>query len=142
MEPNFHNFDYLIVDEISYRFAEPKRGDVVVFRSPINSRQRFIKRIIGLPLETIKIDRGKIYFEQSNEFYELDESQYLSFLSPQDFQIDLEITLKENEYFVLGDNRGHSLDSRSFGAILRENIIGKVAFRLWPIATFAKPPQN
>ena len=68
MEPNFHNSDYLIVDEISYRFSEPKRGDVVVFQSPLNNRQRFIKRIIGLPLETIKIDRGKIYFEEKGRY--------------------------------------------------------------------------
>lgn len=141
MEPNFHNSDYLIVDEISYRFSEPKRGDVIVFKSPLNSRQRFIKRIIGLPFETIKIDRGKIYFEKNGQSYELDESQYL-LLRPEDFQVDLEITLKGNEYFVLGDNRSHSLDSRSFGAVSRENIIGKVAFRLWPIAIFAKIAQN
>lgn len=128
MEPNFENGDYLIVDELTYRLRSPERGEVVVFKLQ-NKKARLIKRIIGLPNEEIEISNGKIKIKKEGKEFFLDESKYLS----QDFQIgNFKFSLKENEYFVLGDNRLYSLDSRSFGPIKREQIVGRVILRLWP----------
>ncbi len=133
MEPNFYDHEYLIVDEISYRFREPARGEVIVFRYPRDPREFFIKRIIGLPGETIKIHNGQItiFNKQHPKGFKLDESAYL----PKNVytQGNLEIKLKNDEYFVMGDNRGSSLDSRRFGPIKRQSIIGRTWIRGWPI---------
>src|SRR4030043_174613 len=130
MEPNFENGDYLIVDEISYRFREPQRGEVVVFKYPRNLSQRYIKRIIGLPGEKIEIKDGKILIFNANGIQALDESNYLPIyiVTPGVIQT----SLAENEYFVLGDNRPSSSDSRYWGPLPREDIIGRVFFRAWP----------
>ena len=135
MEPTFQNSDYLIIDEISYRFKEPKRGEVIVFRFPQNPPQRFIKRIIGLPSETVEIKDGKVRIIKGDKAEILDESSYLplSLKTPG----NLSITLDANEYFVLGDNRRLSADSRSWGPLLREYIIGRVFLRAWPITALA-----
>jgi len=140
MEPNFENRDYLIVDEISFRFREPKRGEVVVFRYPYNPSQRYIKRIIGLPGETLEIKDNKVIIYSEGKAQVLDEKGYLS---PDVLTAgELRIRLDENEYFVLGDNRGVAFDSRRWGLLPRKNIIGRVIFRLWPITALAKiePP--
>ena len=135
MDPNFENGDYLIVDEISYRFSEPQRGEVIVFKYPEDPSHRFIKRIVGLPGETVEIKDGKVIIYRDGVSQVLDESEYLSDLvTTGDFQI----TLGENEYFVLGDNRPFSFDSRKFGVLPRDKIIGRVIFRAWPFAAFAK----
>ena len=152
MEPNFENSDYLIIDEISYRLGSPQRGEVVVFKYPQNPSQRYIKRIVGLPGETVEIEDGKvIIFNQvgsqigeedkssSSPFVAarvLDESDYL----PASCQTpgDARVSLNEDEYFVLGDNRASSADSRSWGPLPKENIIGRVLFRAWPFTTLAK----
>ena len=137
MEPNFENGDYLIIDEISYRFKDPQRGEVVVFKYPQNPSQRYIKRIVGLPGETVEIEAGSvIIYQENSEALVLDESGYL----PLSLQTpgDLQITLDENEYFVLGDNRVSSADSRRFGPLPRENIVGRVLIRAWPLTAFAK----
>ena len=128
MEPNFHQGDYLIVDEISYRFNEPKRGDVIVFRYPRDTSQRFIKRIIGLPGETIKIEQGEINIINGVENRILDESEYGL---KENYTDSLILSLKENEYFVLGDNRTASFDSRKWGALSGNYIIGKVILKTW-----------
>ena len=132
MEPSFHSFDYLIVDEISYHFHSPHRGDVIVFRNPNNPKQKFIKRIIGLPGETIKIQNGQVFIKKNNKFLRLDESAYL----PKNIETpgNEEITLKKNEYFVMGDNRPFSFDSRSWGPLPKKNIIGRVDLKLWPFS--------
>jgi len=128
MEPNFHQGDYLIVDEISYRFNNPQRGDVIIFRYPRDPSQRFIKRVIGLPGETIKIEEGKINVINGIEKRILDESAYELRENHTD---NLTLSLKQDEYFVLGDNRVASFDSRKWGALSREYIIGKVVLRTW-----------
>ncbi len=132
MEPNFTSGEYLLIDEISYHFREPKRGEVVVFRSPTDSSKYFIKRIIGLPGETIEIKEGKI------KIYNLDfpEGKILKepYIKDKKTRGNLKVSLKTNEYFVLGDNRDHSSDSRSWGPVPRKNIIGRV----WLSVCFSK----
>lgn len=138
MLPNFNSGDYLIVDEISYRFSEPERGDVVVFRYPKDPTQRFIKRIIGLPGETIEIKDGKITITQTDgSQIILDEDRYLS----EEQQItsgSVQMAVPDNEYFVLGDNRAYSSDSRFWGLLPRKDLIGKAFVRLLPVTSFAK----
>lgn len=134
MSPAFENGDYLIIDQLSYRIRDPERGEVIVFKHPPS--QRYIKRIIGLPGETVEIEDGKIIIHKQGESYTLDESNYI----PLDiFTIgEAPISLAENEYFVLGDNRLFSADSRRWGPLVREDIIGRVFFRAWPFTAFAK----
>jgi signal peptidase I len=134
MEPNFHDHEYLIIDEITYRFTPPERGQVVVFRYPRNPQEYFIKRVIALPGEQVQIKDGVItIFNASHpEGFSLDES-YL----PRDLltsnQSEEKISVGADEYFVLGDNRNASKDSRSFGAVNTSFITGKVLFRGWPL---------
>ncbi len=139
MTPNFHPGDYLIIDELSYRFSQPQRGDVVVFNYPQDETQRFIKRVIGLPGETVMVSGGKVQITKDGETRELKES-YL----PQDLRTygNSTITLSEGEYFVMGDNREHSYDSRMWGFVPKEDIIGKSLIRLFPInalSGFSRP---
>lgn len=136
MEPSFHNGDYLIVDEISYRFVEPQRGDVVVFNYPDNPSQRYIKRVIGLPEETVEIINGNVMIKTGDRQFILDEASYL----PQFTQTqgDIITSLSKEEYFVLGDNRISSSDSRRWGTLPRENIVGRVLLRAWPFVALAK----
>ena len=135
MEPNFHNNEYLIIDELSYRFSEPVRGQVVVFRYPKNPQEYFIKRVIALPGEKVQIKDGgvKVFNQDNPEGFFLQED-YL----PEDINtfsgIDDVIEIKDDEYFVLGDNRGASRDSRSFGPVNKNFITGKVLFRGWPFS--------
>ena len=136
MEPNFFPKDYLIVDEISYRFREPKRGEVIVFSFPQNPSQKHVKRIIGLPGETIKIGNGKVIISKDSKTFVLDETEYLSQTLTTRARGFETITLKEDEYFVLGDNRENSYDSRYWGPLPRKYIIGRVIFRAWPLTSF------
>jgi len=134
MEPNFHQGDYLIVDEISYRFKEPQRGDVIVFRYPQDTSQRFIKRIIGLPGETVTMNEGEITISEGIEERILDESTYLP---RQNYFDNVSLSLNEDEYFVLGDNRFASFDSRKWGVLPRDYIVGRVILRTWLPAAMA-----
>ncbi len=139
MEPNFYDHEYLIIDEISYRFNEPQRGDIVVFKYPLDDKQFFIKRVIGLPGETVKIKENSVYINDSklNESY-LDGSVE-TFLPLRGYG---DITLSDDEYFLLGDNRGQSFDSRSFGPVKKSLIIGRTWLRGWPfnrITVFNNP---
>ena len=135
MIPNFQSGDYLIVDEISYRLGAPQRGDVVVLKYPLDTSQRFIKRIIGLPGETVEIKNGKITISKDGENLVLDEKKYL--LDPLTTDGDARIALSNGEYFVLGDNRKFSYDSRRWGALPRGDIIGRAVFRVFPINTMS-----
>jgi signal peptidase I len=133
MEPNFHDHEYLIIDEISYRFSDVKRGDIVVFRYPNNPREYFIKRMIGLPGEQIQIKNGQVIII-NNEYPEgvvLDEPYLAEGVKTYGLSESI-VTLGDNEYYVLGDNRNSSKDSRSFGPVNETFITGKVLFRGWP----------
>lgn len=132
MEPTFLNNDYLIVDELSYRFNDPKRGDVVIFKyhNSEDDQKYFIKRVIALPGETIDINNGKVTIKNdaSPEGFILDETYIKE--PPTN---NMTVTLPENEYFVMGDNRGVSFDSRSWGALPKDEIVGKAFIRLLPL---------
>ncbi len=135
MEPNFFDYEYLIIDEISYRFIEPERGEVVVLKDPRETSQFFIKRIAGLPGDTVDVLDGGVYVNDEL----LDESMYL----PDDtittsFSGDQTFHLQEDEYFVLGDNRPASYDSRRFGPVNQSAFVGRVWLRAWPFDRLAK----
>jgi signal peptidase I len=134
MVPNFHDQEYLIVDEISYRFKAPERGQVIVFRYPRNPQEYFIKRIIALPGEEVQIKDGKVLiFNTLNpDGLVLNEKYLPTDLFTEDNNGE-KIKVEANEYFVLGDNRSNSKDSRSFGPVDKSFVIGKILFRGWPI---------
>lgn len=133
MDPNFADGDYLLVDELSYRFRNPQRGEVVVFRYPADLSQRFIKRVIGLPGETVEVKDSKITISKDGKETVLDETKYL--LSSVLTAGDLKVTLTNDQFFVMGDNRPFSYDSRRFGLLPKEDIIGRVILRAWPFQT-------
>lgn len=125
MEPSFHTAERVVVSRINYLFEAPQRGDIVVFRH--TSGKNLIKRLIGLPGETISMEQGQVYVNG----VALNEPYVAELCSAYACNNKL-WTLGEDEYFVLGDNRNHSLDSHNFGPIHRDQIIGKVLARYWP----------
>lgn len=134
MENTLSNGDNLIVDKITYRFREPQRFDIIVFPFEYEEDTYYIKRIIGLPGETVRIDEeGNIYINEEL----LDESYGRAVIAEPGRAGD-GITLGEDEYFVLGDNRNDSVDSRTevVGNIKRDNIIGRAWIRIWPLDKF------
>jgi signal peptidase I len=141
MEPNFQDHQYLIIDELTYRFRAPERGEICVFRYPNDPSQFFIKRIIGLPGETVSVSGGRVTVTTvGGKTSMLDESAYLA--SDVITSGEKSTTLGTDEYFVLGDNRTNSLDSRIFGVVPKSNIVGRVMLRGWPVSTvtwFATP---
>ncbi len=152
MEPNFEDHEYLIINELGYKttevgfssgekeinfftvksFKELKRSDVVVFRYPKNPSTYYIKRIIGLPGEKIEIKdkRVKIFNSGNPNGFDLDESEYLP--PSEETSGDQIVELSDQEYFVMGDNRKYSSDSRSWGPVPEKDIVGKVLLRAWP----------
>lgn len=136
MEPNFEDREYLVIDELSFYFREPKRHEVIVFRYPRDPRQFFIKRIIGLPGERVEISKGKVKVinAEKPDGFTLDE-QYLNPPNRPTYP-DLGVTLGQGEYFVLGDNRDFSSDSRVWGALSEDRVVGRVVFRAWPVGKF------
>ena len=131
MEPNFHDGEYILTNKFEYRFSGPKRGDVIVFKSPANPDVDYIKRIIGTPGERVKL--------ANNHFYINDVMLEESYISPKLFTYhgsflaeNQEIIVPEESYFVSGDNRPRSSDSREWGTIERSSIIGKSQLRYWP----------
>lgn len=131
MDTTFANGEYLVVDELSYRFQEPARGDVIVFKYPLEPRKYFIKRIIGLPGETISIKNQDVIIinNENPKGFKLDEP----YVHTQTFG-DTKKTLGSDEYFVMGDNRLVSSDSRFWGSLPKKNIIGRPFVRLLPIS--------
>ena len=129
MEPNFSGGDYLVVDEVSYKFRNPERGEVIVLHNPTNDTEFFIKRIVGLPGEELIIRDGHVFVDG-----ELIKEEYL----PREVSIKGEyyFNLNDGEYFVMGDNRLQSFDSRSWGPLGRSDIVGTVRVRFWPLNEF------
>lgn len=130
MYPALHNKDNLIVDKISYRFSDPRRYDIIVFPYHYKDRTYYIKRVIGLPGETVQIREGKIYID-GNELIEHFGEEKIE----QAALASEPITLGEDEYFVLGDNRNKSDDSRyeNVGNLKRNKIVGRAWVRIWPL---------
>lgn len=141
MEPNFSDGNYLLIDEITYRFREPERGEVVVFRYPGDTKTFYIKRIIGLPGERVVIQSGgvRVFNKAYADGFRLPEDYIASGVMTLG---DVDRTLARDEYFVLGDNRYFSFDSRNWGVLPRADIIGIARLRLLPVRearTFETP---
>jgi signal peptidase I len=136
MEPNFSDREYLVIDEESYYFREPERGETIVFRYPRDPRQFFIKRVIGLPGERVEIKNGRITIY--NSAYQDGFTPQEEYLDPARrlTHPDTGVVLGGGEYFVLGDNRDFSSDSRLWGALDRDLIVGRAVFRAWPFDRF------
>lgn len=140
MEPNFYDHEYLIIDELTYRFRSPERGEIVVFRYPRDPSQYFIKRIVGLPGETVEVVGGHIVVY--NDTYPNGIILEESYLDDSTTEGKKKVTLGTNEYYVMGDNRDESLDSRSFGPVQDSFLIGRVWIRGLPLSRighFAPP---
>lgn len=139
MTPTFEPGDYLVIDELSYRIGTPQRGDIIVFRYPLDPAQVFIKRIVGLPGETVQVGRGRVTVVSPDKtaIAVLDEP-YRGDDSGRDRLSTT--TLHDDEYFVLGDDRDASTDSRVWGPLQSRLIIGRTVARLWPLSRASVMP--
>ncbi len=137
MEPNFETGDYLIVDELTYKFESPKRGDVVVLKPPMDESKHYIKRIIGLPGDTISVNGSVVVItnKEHPEGFTLNEL-YITFQSDRVANYNL----NDNEYFVMGDNRAVSSDSRIWGPLPSNLITGRALLRILPLKDFGIMP--
>ena len=139
MEPNLHEGQRLLINKVVYKFHEPERGDVIIFPNPKNPDEDYIKRIIGLPGETIEIKEGVVYIhQQDGNVLILDEHEYIDEPPNQPFRSSI---IPPDNYFVLGDNRNNSIDSRSGWTVSRQDIIGKAWLSIWPIAEWGLAPN-
>lgn len=131
MDPIIQNAQYLLIDEVTYRFSEPARGDVVVFKSPPEPTKYYVKRIIGLPGDTVSINGSTVTIKNAAhpEGFILDDS----FITHRSNNYS-STTVTEGHYFVMGDNRGRSYDSRAWGLLPKENIRGRALLRLLPLS--------
>ena len=138
MQETFHNGEYLIVDQVSYHLHSPERGDVVIFRYPKDPSKYFIKRIIGVPGDTLTIEESTVTIvnEANPEGFSLNEP-YIKSMRP---GVTITEVLGDREYFVMGDNRDESSDSRVWGVLQEERIIGKAFLRLFPPQAFGVMP--
>lgn len=137
MYSTLENGDQLIVEKISYRFGAPKRFDIIVFNHIEEGKEEpvhYIKRIIGLPGETVQITDGKIYID--GEELREDYGYYINQEKMEGYDVLEPMLIGEDEYFVLGDNRNDSLDSRKIGCVNKQDIIGKAVFRMYPFEKF------
>jgi signal peptidase I len=133
MEPNLHDSEYVLIDKISYRLHPPERGDVIVFERPGEERD-YIKRVIGLPGDTVEVRGGQVWVNG----VALDEP-YLS----QTIRTEMPArVVQSSHYFVMGDNRNNSSDSRSFGAIAEEAIVGRAWLVYWPPTDWSVVPHH
>src|SRR3989344_9057277 len=136
MLPNFINGELILTDKISYRFKEPKRAEVIVFRAPTDPNRDFIKRIIGLPGETLMVEKGKVYIngEELKQSFLPNEV----YTNPGRFLPEgKEVKLDAGQYVAMGDNRNHSSDSREWGTITKSDIIGRAWLIYWPLERFS-----
>ena len=140
MEPNFHNNEYILTDKISYKFGRPQRGDVVIFKAPTNPDIDYIKRVIAVDGERVRIEKGDIYVNGQllNEPYLNDRTLLFPGSSIKEGE---EIVVPDEHLFVLGDNRPHSSDSREFGPIPKRSVIGRAFLRYWPPQMFGILPK-
>lgn len=138
MQETFQNGEYLIVDQLSYQFESPERGDVIVFHYPVDTTKFFIKRVVGVPGDTISIEGNVVHITNSEHPHgaTLDEP-YIASMKPNTY---LEETLGDGEYFVMGDNRDQSSDSRVWGVLQERHIVGQAFIRLFPIGAAAVYP--
>ena len=134
METSFHDGQYLLVNKLSYHFGSLERGDVIIFHYPPNPGQLYIKRIVGLPQERVEIRDGEVYINGKL----LEEPICIHSTYPEGNNTPM--TVPPDEYFVLGDNRNHSSDSRSWGTVPRENIVGEVWLCYWPPGEWGLSP--
>lgn len=137
MEPTFSTGQYLIVDEISYKFENPKRGDIIIFKYPKNESKYFIKRLIGIPGDTIDIKNGVVTIKTKNNPAGFKLKEPYVKLKKDD---TMTRELGNNEYFVMGDNRAESFDSRAWGDVPRKLIVGRALIRLFPVSKASLMP--
>lgn len=135
---NFHNGQYILTDKVTFNLRDPKRGEVIVFKYPLDKSKDYIKRVIGLPNEEVMLKDDKVYIfnEQHPEGFALDESDYLAndvVTSGRSFlEEGQKRKIPSGDYFVMGDNRPQSSDSRTWGLVPSEDIVGRSFFRYWP----------
>lgn len=139
MYKTFDTGDYLIVDELTYHFSTPKRGDVIVFRAPPDPKTFYIKRIIGLPGETVHIDHGKVTVTKTDGSTIVLDEQYII---QEDATYSADSTIGAGQYFVMGDNRPKSSDSRVWGLLPQGNIMGRAIVRLLPFSEIGLFPGS
>lgn len=140
MEPNFHNGEYILTNKIVFKFKEPVRGDVIVFRSPKDKEVDYIKRIIGLPGDVVKLENNTFYVNDQ-KVEEPYEPEGMSIYGGSYLEEGQEISVPEDTYFVVGDNRPHSSDSREFGPIAKEDFIGQAFLRYFPFNRMGLIPK-
>ena len=140
MVPTFAHGDYILIDELSFRFRHPERGEVIVFRYPNDESTYFIKRVIGMPFDRLILKDGKIIIVNAENPHgkTLDET-YLpaGVVTTPHGNGKFDFTLGANQYFVMGDNRPYSFDSRDWGVVAASEVIGAVRLRLWPVTGFS-----
>lgn len=131
MFPTFHDGEYILTDKFTYRLREPKRGEVIIFRAPGHEEYDYIKRIIGLPGDTVMVESGKVNVKNQLLIEEYLPTDF--YTSPGSFaRASQPISIPEGQYFVMGDNRAHSSDSREWGLVPKANLVGRAWFRYWP----------
>ncbi len=132
MEPNFQDGEFLLTDKVTYRFSKPKRGDVIVFEAPGTNNEEFIKRIIGLPGDDVTVVNGKVSINEQliNEDYLPDTFTTEGGMFLKEGQT---VTVPEDHYFVMGDNRIASSDSRTWGFVAKDKITGRAWIIYWPL---------
>jgi signal peptidase I len=131
MEPTLHNNERLIADKISYRFESPKRSEIIIFKPPLEIKRNYIKSIIGIPGDKIEIIKGEIYLNDNKL-----EDNYVKYKSYEDVSA---ILVPDDSFFVLGDNRSNSSDSRYWGFVPRKNVVGKAWVVFWPLNKIRLP---
>ena len=139
MEPNLYEGQRIIISKVIYHFHEPERGDIIIFPNPNDPDEEYIKRIIGLPGEVVEIKDGIVYLHQPDgSVLTLDESEYIT---KPDKDYFISNTIPADNYFVLGDNRSNSYDSRTGWTVPRQDIVGKAWLSIWPMSDWGLAPN-